>query len=240
MLRTPAMPAPRAGAFAALAVSTFLSSAALTPALAADLPSRYRAPTYYDPPAPIFTWTGFYAGAQGGLGLGSYTAGGSRVFGSNPIGGLGGVTVGYNYQSGQLLIGGEVDAGFGSISSNGNFGTGASGSGTINGLGTLRARVGYVYDRALFYVTGGYAGTALNGKLSDFAGAPNLVINQSHYLSGFSVGLGMEYAITTKISLKGEYLFNGFNSAPYFSGTRDATAAGANISLLRAGVNYHF
>ena len=177
---------------------------------------------------------------HGGLGLGSYTAGGSRVFGSNPIGGLGGVTVGYNYQSGQLLIGGEADAGFGYIGATGNFGTGASGSGTINGLGTLRARVGYVYDRALFYVTGGYAGTVLNGKVSDFAGVPNIVANQGHYLSGYSVGLGLEYAITTKISVKGEYLFNGFNSAPYFSGTRDAIPSGANISLLRAGVNYHF
>ena len=174
------------------------------------------------------------------LGLGSYTGGGNRLFGSSPIGGLGGVTAGYNYQSGQLLVGGELDAGFGSISSNGSFGTGTSGSGTINGLGTLRARVGYVYDRALFYVTGGYAGTVLNGKVADFGGAPNLVINQGHYLNGFSVGLGLEYAVTTKISVKGEYLFNGFNSAPYFSNTRDGISSGTNISLLRAGVNYHF
>ena len=238
MLPCQAMSAQRAGAFAALLLAA--ATVPVAPTFAADLPSRYRAPTYYDPPAPIFTWTGFYAGVHGGLGLGSYTGGGNRLFGSSPIGGLGGVTAGYNYQSGQLLVGGELDAGFGSISSNGSFGTGTSGSGTINGLGTLRARVGYVYDRALFYVTGGYAGTVLNGKVADFGGAPNLVINQGHYLNGFSVGLGLEYAVTTKISVKGEYLFNGFNSAPYFSNTRDGISSGTNISLLRAGVNYHF
>ncbi len=241
MLRTPAFTSSRAGrrhgAALRLAVPILLAAA---PLRAADLPSRYYAPSPTEAPAPIFTWTGFYAGIHGELGLGSYRGGAGRLFGNSPIGGLGGVTAGYNYQSGQLLIGGEADAGFGSIGSDGNFGTGASGSGRINGLGTLRARVGYVYDRALFYATGGYAGTALSGRVSDFAGAPNLVLNQSHYLSGFSVGLGLEYAVTTRISIKGEYLFNGFNSANTFGGSRDATAGGANISLLRAGVNYHF
>ena len=40
--------------------------------------------------------------------------------------------------------------------------------------------------------------------------------------------------------MKGEYLFTGFGSQSYFSGTRDAINSGANISLIRAGVNYHF
>ena len=89
-------------------------------------------------------------------------------------------------------------------------------------------------------MTGGYAGTVLDGKISDFGGTPSLLVDQSHYLNGFAVGLGLEYAITTKISVKGEYLFTGFNAAPYFSGTRDAISSGGNISLFRAGLNYHF
>ena len=222
---------------AASAMSVFSTLAA--PAYAADLPSRYAPPDPYYAPPPIFTWTGFYAGVHGELGVGSFTSGGSSAFGS-PIGGLGGATLGYNFQSGQLLVGAEADIAFGSVSSSNTFGTGLSGSGAMHGLGTIRGRLGYVYDRALFYVTGGYAGTSLEGKLSDFAGSPNLVLDQSHYLNGFAVGLGMEYAITTKISLKGEYLFTGFGSQSYFTGTRDAISSGANISLIRAGVNYHF
>jgi outer membrane immunogenic protein len=65
-------------------------------------------------------------------------------------------------------------------------------------------------------------------------------MNESHYLNGYAVGAGIEYPITTKISIKGEYLFTGFGSSTYFSGTRDATSAGANINLIRAGLNYHF
>ena len=209
------------------------------PAFAADLPSRYAPAAPYYAPAPLFTWSGFYAGVNGQLGLGSFSGGGSQVFGS-PVGGLGGATVGYNYQSGQLLVGAEADIGFGSINGNGNFGSLTASSGTINGLGTIRGRLGYVYDRALLYVTGGYAGTVLNGKISDFGGSPNLVLDQSHYLNGFAVGLGVEYALTTKISVKGEYLFTGFNQQGYFGNTRDAISSGANISLIRAGLNYHF
>ena len=209
------------------------------PAFAADLPSRYAPAPYYEP-APIFTWTGLYAGLNGQLGVGSYTNGGNQVFGS-PFGGLGGVTLGYNYQSGSLLIGAEADAGFGSISGHGNFGRATDSYGTINGIGTLRARAGYIFNqRLLFYVTGGYAGTVLNGKISDYAFSPNYVLNEGHYLNGYAVGAGVEYAITTKISIKGEYLFTGFGSHQYFTGTRDSIPSGANISLLRAGVNYHF
>ncbi len=212
---------------------------AATAAGAADLPSRYAPPSPYYAPTPIFTWTGLYAGINGQLGVGSWTGGGPQLFGS-PFGGLGGATLGYNYQSGQLLVGAEADVGFGSISGRGNFGTGTASSGEINGIGTIRGRVGYVYDRALFFVTAGYAGTQLNGKISDFAGSPNLVLNEQHYLNGFAVGLGVEYALTTKISVKGEYLFTGFGQQGYFGNTRDAISSGANISLIRAGLNYHF
>ena len=225
--------------FLLAASATFALLALAAPAHAADLPSRYAPQEPYYAPAPIFTWTGFYAGVHGELGIGSFSNGGNAAFGS-PIGGLGGATLGYNFQSGQLVVGGEADIAFGSVSSSSTFGSGVSGSGAIHGIGTIRGRLGYVYDRALFFVTGGYAGTSLDGKLSDFAGSPNLVLDESHYLNGFAVGLGMEYAITTKISLKGEYLFTGFGSQSYFTGTRDTINSGANISLLRAGLNYHF
>jgi outer membrane immunogenic protein len=218
--------------------TSLLAASSLAPAFAADLPNRYATPAPYYEPAPVFTWTGFYAGLNGQFAIGSFTQGGGGLFGS-PTGGFGGATVGYNYQSGRLVVGAEADVAFGSLSDTAGFG-GVSGSGTINGIGTARVRAGYVWDRALIYLTGGYAGTALNGHVSDFGGRPNLMLSESHYLNGYAVGGGVEYPITTKISIKGEYLFTGFNSAGYFAGTRDGINSGANINLIRAGVNYHF
>jgi outer membrane immunogenic protein len=210
------------------------------PAFAADLPSRYAPAPYYDP-VPVFVWSGLYAGINGQLGFGSISTSGGRPAFGGPFGGLGGATLGYNYQSGKLLVGAEGDIAFGAISSSNNFGFDTSSTGRISGLGTIRARVGYVLnDRALLYVTGGYAGASLNGSISDFNGSPNLVLQEQHYLNGFAVGFGVEYALTTKISIKGEYLYTGFGSQNFFSSSRDQVSAGASINLVRAGLNYHF
>ena len=80
----------------------------------------------------------------------------------------------------------------------------------------------------------------MNGSVADFSGRPSYVLNESHYLNGYAVGAGVEFAVTTKITVKGEYLFTDFNSQGYFPGTRDGLIASPHINLLRAGVNYHF
>ncbi|WP_158809507.1 outer membrane protein [Beijerinckia sp. L45] len=221
-------------AFAALAL--ILAS----PALAADLPGRYAPPPMdsYAPP-PMFTWTGLYVGANGALAVGSFSNRGNTAFG-NAFGGFGGGTVGYNYQQGSLLVGAEGDIAFGSASGSGSAFPGSNSSGQVQGIGTARVRFGYVYDRALFYITGGYAGASVRGTMNDSGAAPNLFVDQSHYLNGYAVGAGVEFAITKRISVKGEYIFTGFGSGNYFNGTRDSLNSGANINLIRAGVNYHF
>ena len=230
----------RLALLAAAGLSLDLSVGLLVaPALAADLPSRYAPAPYYAPP-PLFTYGGLYAGINGQLGIGSVsTSGGAAGFG-RPFGGLGGATLGYNYQQGQLLVGLEADIGFGSISSPQSNGYALNSGAAIHGLGTGRARVGYVWDRLLIYATGGYAGAQMNGTVSDFATKPAYVLSESHYLNGFALGAGVEYALTTRISVKGEYLYTQFGKQGYFPGTRDSLQAGPNINLIRAGLNYHF
>jgi len=106
-------------------------------ALAADLPSRKEAPVYVAP-APVATWTGFYAGlnlgggwsSQGGnnsylpyadstFGLGStpvaglapnlFFLPGGGTTGNNTGGVVGGGQIGYNYQMNQFVLGVETD-----------------------------------------------------------------------------------------------------------------------------------
>jgi outer membrane immunogenic protein len=223
-------------------LSAFLAGAALAAlatgsAAAADLPSRTAAPYYAAP--PLFTWTGFYVGANAGVDFGQFTGGGGNYFGSG-FGGLYGLTAGYNYQSGPLVAGLEADLDFGSVNGVGHpFGS-VNGSGNVTGDGSVRVRFGYALDRALFYVTGGYTGASVKGNVADYGSSPNIYASQSAYMNGFVVGTGVEYAITNNISLKGEYLFNDYGSTPYFTGTRDAINSGVNFSTFRAGINYHF
>lgn len=213
------------------------SSAMAFPAIAADLPSQGGAP-YYAPP-PIFTWTGAYIGANASYAFGRYTSGGSPYFG-NAGGGLFGLTAGYNYQSGPLVVGVEGDIDFGGVSGTGYPAGGISGTGDLTTEGSVRARFGYAFDHALFYITGGYTGANLKGSLSDLSVSPNLFVSQSTYLNGFVVGGGVEYALTRNISVKAEYLFNDYGSSGLFGGTRDSIGAGLALSTFRAGINYHF
>ena len=89
----------------ALAVVTTMGSAN-----AADISRRQAMPAKAPLYAPIYNWTGFYVGINGGGGWGRSDV--SDPFASgrfNVSGGLVGGTLGYNYQMGQAVLGIEGD-----------------------------------------------------------------------------------------------------------------------------------
>jgi outer membrane immunogenic protein len=222
-----------------LLASAFVVAGLLSglPALAADLPPYSPAPYYA--PAPIFTWTGVYVGASAAYNFGGFTHDGSPYFG-NSDGGLFGVQAGYNYQSGPLVAGIEGDINFGSVSGSGHPYFNSYANGNINGQGSIRARFGYAFNHAMVYITGGYTGANLKGTITDFSVSPNVYANDSTFLNGWTIGAGVEYAITQHISVKAEYLYSDYGTGSLFTGTPDYARPGLNLSTLRAGVNYHF
>jgi outer membrane immunogenic protein len=223
----------RMNAKRAALLAPLLGLIAASSAFAADLPRRSAAPAY-EPPPPVFSWTGLYVGLQGGYGFSSFVNGGSLA--GNPSGGLIGLTGGYNYQiAPQFVIGGEVDFAFAGISGSQNY-WGIAAYGSVNNILTARLRGGYVWDRALLYVTGGFAGSSNTLALNSwgFSG------NQTTFQAGWALGAGVEYMITPNISAKGEYLYTSTGSSPYFDYSRWSTEAGVNMSTIKGGVNYHF
>jgi outer membrane immunogenic protein len=207
------------------------------PALAADLPPYSQAP-YYEP-APIFTWTGAYVGASAAFGFGNFTHDGAPFFG-DADGGLFGIQAGYNYQSGPLVAGIEGDLNFGSVSGSNHPFYNSYANGNINGEGSIRARFGYAFNHTMVYITGGYTGANLKGALTDFSISPNIYANESTFLNGWTIGAGVEYALTHNVSVKAEYLYSDYGNGSLFTGTPDFAHPGLNLSTLRAGVNYHF
>lgn len=221
----------------------FLSVIAIAPAAAADLPLP---PPNSDADAPYPHWGGAYLGLNGGFGLGSsqWTEGlfSTSVF--NTDGFLLGGTIGFNYPVSAVLFGVEGDLDWSTL--NGSAGNCAvNGGGAVaacetknNALGTVRARMGYAYDRTLIYVTGGVA----IGDVQTGLNPPATFDTATK--AGWAAGAGLEYALTDAWSAKAEYLFIDLGSASCAGAANCGSAAGASVSLtenvVRGGFNYRF
>jgi outer membrane immunogenic protein len=232
-----------AALLAGVATSAFAVSA-----FAADLPTRKGPPPapYYAPPP--FSWTGFYVGVNGGYGTtdlrGNNFGAGSGVgpvsaFG-NPSGGMIGGTAGYNYQIGQMVVGVEGSLDWADMSKGRTFANGSTDSFKVDSVGNVLGRVGYAWDRTLFYVAGGYAGGDVHARAMNDTAFGLSFPGSSGWQSGYAVGGGIEYAVTNNISVKGQYLFSQLEGKTYYGGTPDAVKTGVDLNTFTLGVNYKF
>ena len=221
---------------AAAAMSAVLGGSALSGASASDLPRRAPAyaPSAY---APIFTWTGFYAGINGGYGFGDSNGNGRALAGS-PSGGLIGGTLGYNYQYQRFVLGLEADFDHASIGNSQTSAGPVTAKSNLNFETTIRARAGYAVDRALFFVTSGYAGGNLHSTVYDTPN--NFYRANTTYLNGYAIGGGVEYAFMPNLSGKVEYVYTDLGQAYNFAYTPAVSRFGVSTSDVKAGINYHF
>lgn len=201
-----------------------LSTLLAVPAMAADLSRPAPAPAPVVSAPPVFSWTGFYIGGNAGYSWGKGKDA-ADFYGLDPSGWSAGGQVGYNYQFvNNVLVGVEADLQGGDISS-GAYGL----SSKLDYVGTVRARLGYAFDRVLPYVTGGLA----YGKntITDFG------FSDSNTHVGWTVGGGVEYALTNNWTARAEYLYTDLGSKTYDNIGADA---GVTSSTTRLGVNYKF
>ena len=212
-----------------------LMAGVATSALAADLPTRKGTPIAPQVYNPAFTWGGLYVGINGGYAYGAT----SNTNFASPSGGAIGATLGYNWQMGQLVFGAEGDFDYAFTKKGNNFafagGTGSN-SYKVNWITTERLRLGYAVDRALFYVTGGFA--AVNARATANTTIGNFA--QNNWRTGGALGGGIEYAFTNNVTAKAEYLWLPMSNSTYFGGTPFAENNKLNVSLFRVGLNYKF
>jgi outer membrane immunogenic protein len=205
------------------------------PSFAADLPApTYRGPAYKGPVyvGPGFSWTGFYAGINGGYGFGKSSWTGPPSTGDfNIKGPLVGGTLGYNLQTGFWVWGIEGDLDYSSIKGT----DGTSCCTTKNDwLGTVRGRIGYAaWGNWLPYITGG----ASFGDIK----ATSATGTETHTKIGWTAGAGVEYAFLGAWSAKLEYLYVDLGKASCSAATCGvASDVKFNANIVRAGVNYRF
>ena len=205
-------------------------------AVAADIPRRVERAAPPIPYIAAYNWTGFYAGINGGWGWGTGSMSGSTATGDlQGSGGLIGGTLGYNWQSGQVVWGLETDLDWSGIKGSGNC------RGTPNcevkndWLGTTRLRLGWANDRWMPYLTGGVAYGDVKANVNGFPGGSETRV-------GWTAGGGVEFAISQPWTAKVEYLY--VDLGDFNCGTKCGGTSPDNVNfrshIVRAGLNYRF
>ena len=244
--------------FVALAFA--LCAGAPSAALAADLPAPVL-PSVYKAPPVAYTWTGFYIGGnfgaawQGLSGTNFSDTIGSSFTAPTNVQFMGGGQVGVNYQFwGGVVIGAEAmfdwlpNTENTSITAVAPDGTAAF-LGTINNrwLTTATGRLGYAWDRVLFYGKGGAAWVGASNPGISIGGVPTALTGGNNSNFGWTAGFGLEWAFWNNWSLRAEYDFVGLGNHTYTVAPGPTIFAGdvitysyPSFSIMTLGVNYKF
>lgn len=213
---------------------------------------------------PTHDWSGFYVGVNAGVGLlqGKASAPVNPANSAADIAGTsldlaeagfsGGLQAGYNWQfAANWVAGFEGDIQYLRIKrtpANWDDPTIFFGAKT-NWFSTLRGRLGYSTGPALLYVTGGAAFVKVtnNFDLVDpdpFAATANSQASASKIATGWTLGGGIEAALTQNWTAKTEYLYVDAGHQDVFNpdiGFGPATAHfGNRFHVFRYGLNYKF
>ncbi|WP_299725391.1 outer membrane beta-barrel protein [uncultured Tateyamaria sp.] len=186
-----------------------LAAATALPAVAGslDTPVADPIPPAAPAPAPVIAqggeWTGGYAGIQLGYGdvNGTGAADGDDF--------LYGVHLGYDYDFGTFVLGGEIDYDATDIDLNG--------AATVDSVARLKLRAGYDFGRTLGYFTAGVAevDTSLGSESGEF------------------YGIGAVYQISDRYTVGAELLEHNFDD---ISGT--GVDADATTLTLRGSIRF--
>lgn len=208
-------------------------------------------PAFADRP---FSWTGFYWGANTTMSWTDFKTESKSTPDQAGDGWSGGLQAGYNWQTGPLVMGVELDANLANITSrtlDGNFITEDT---KVQAFGSARGRLGFSTGGIMPYVTGGLAWAHVKSGLHCPANAiagfcltnGGFDAYDAGFVTGWTVGGGVEAMVWRNISLKVEYLHADFGSRTWnFGTTPKGNPTGPTphtfaMDTVRMGLNYKF
>jgi outer membrane immunogenic protein len=231
-------------AAAVLAIGTVSASAA-------DMAARYtKAPVAA---AAVYSWTGFYIGADVGYGWGRSTGTGTNAAGFfptpysvDPSGVIGGGFVGYNWQVSNIVLGIEADWQAADLNDSGTFANSVGALYTIGtsvkDYGSVRGRLGLALDRWMVFGTAGWAWGSWNTSYGFAgAGAPFVTMNVDSS-DGWTAGAGVEYAFTNNFLGRVEYRYTDLGRASFVNLATNSAELGNRVTIndVRVGIAYKF
>jgi outer membrane immunogenic protein len=218
------------------------------------------------------SWLGFYVGAHvGGISarssLGAFLPS-SAPFASqnycwlrdcnfnaapNATGVLGGLQIGYNFQTANFVYGVELDYGLSSAKksssgTNPTFSYSYAADTGIKSMATARLRLGYAFSNdMMIYATGGLALADVRDSflhIRSIGGAYSW--SDTKWRAGYAVGGGLEYMFARNWSVKGEGLYYDLGKKKHESLSPVVGGVSAGLTdkmtgvIGRIGLNYLF
>ena len=177
------------------------------PVLAGGLQPVVSEPVVETAPAPVATYGGDWTGGYAGLGFGNLDVDGTGAADGDDI--AYGAHIGYDYDFGQFVLGGEIEYDATDI----NLG----GAATVDSVARLKLRGGYDMGRTMVYLTGGVAevDTSIGSDTGGFG------------------GIGLAYQVNDRFYVGGEILGHKFENIGGTGVDADATSVS-----LRGGVRF--
>lgn len=207
------------------------------------------------------SFSGGYIGATGGYGWGTATQSGlippppgpaffDCLGNPSPVpvecdddaklhtkGGLVGGAIGWSAQYGAWVFGVEGDYSYASVSADSNAcGAAPHNCGArLESLGTVRGKLGAVFQDWMLYATGGWA----FGEVSGFSAAKS---SGDAMYSGWTVGAGLEKRFLPQWSLKLEYLYTDLGNKELYQANVPGFPehVAYKLNSLRVGISYYF
>lgn len=196
--------------YAILAAATLIGAPAFAGGLNEALPEPSIAPVEAPMQSSIDgDWSGAYVGAQ--LGYGDIDSNGAGLDGN---GAIGGVHAGYRADFGKFVAGAELDYDVADTEL-------GAGAGTLDNVARIKLMGGIDLGRALLYATAGAAyadATVGAAELSD---------------NGTFAGVGLDYAVSDRFTVGGEYLMHKFDDF-------DASGVDLDVDTIKAKVSFTF
>jgi outer membrane immunogenic protein len=235
----------------------FVALGMAAPAWAADLPAR---PITKAPPpviAPIYDWTGFYIGVNGGWGRSrkcweDATDATGAFFGfegcHNAEGGTAGGQIGYRWQNAGFVVGVEGQGNWADFSGSNQslVFTDTTNRSRIDAFGLITGQVGYAWNNVLLYVKGG--GAVTNDRHQIFQTSTGILLGNTGDQTrwGGTVGVGVEvgFAQNWSAGVAYDHLFMGSKTVGFTDETTGAffgtDRIRSDVDIVTVRVNYRF
>ncbi|WP_245266084.1 outer membrane protein [Mesorhizobium sp. L103C119B0] len=188
--------------------------------------SAFAADAVLEEVTPVFSWTGGYIGLQAGYARsdGNIRQRSGRGFvETDPDGFLGGLYAGYSYQMpSNIVIGVELDVVYANV----------DGSGQIFAAPGLPVPGGIAIEELNWsgaYIAGGVAYGGIDTSSNTVSGS------FGDTLTGWTIGAGLDYAMTDNLLLRAEYRYTDFGTEALPNGKVDL-----KTNEVRFGIAYKF